>query len=97
MNQELNFVLHYPRIFDVIDTVVEKEKYMPDADALIVFSCVGRLGSLGPMVSAEIEGLAATWNKPMIGFFSLGEFGKVDDSQCEFHGTTLSWVALKEK
>ncbi len=70
---------------------------MPDADALIVFSCVGRLGSLGPMVSAEIEGLAATWNKPMIGFFSLGEFGKVDDSQCEFHGTTVSWVALKEK
>ncbi len=96
------FRFSLPPDLDVIDTVVEssriiKEKNMPDADALIVFSCVGRLGSFGPMISTEIEGLAATWNKPMIGFFSLGEFGKVDDSQCEFHGTTVSWVALKEK
>ena len=70
---------------------------MPNADALIIFSCVGRLASLGPMSSAEVEGLAGTWSSPMIGFFSLGEFGKVDDSRCEFHGTTVSWVALKEK
>lgn len=96
------FRFSLPPDLDVIDTVVEssriiKEKNMPDADALIVFSCVGRLGSFGPMISSEIEGLAAIWNKPMIGFFSLGEFGKLDDSPCEFHGTTVSWVALKEK
>ncbi len=98
--QQFRFSL--PPDFDVIDTVVEstkmvKEKNMPDADALIVFSCAGRLESLGPMSSVEIERLAAIWAKPMIGFFSLGEFGKVDDSHCEFHGTTVSWVALKEK
>ncbi len=97
-----SFRFSLPPDFDVIDTVVGsartiKEKDMPDVDALIVFSCVGRLGSLGPMISAEIEGLAAIWNKPMAGFFSLGEFGKLDDSRCEFHGTTVSWVALKEK
>jgi hypothetical protein len=96
------FRFSLPPDFDVIDTVVEsartiKEKDMPDADALIVFSCVGRLGSLGPLIATEIEGLAATWNKPMAGFFSLGEFGKLDDSRCEFHGTTVSWVALKER
>ncbi|MEO5582004.1 MAG: FIST N-terminal domain-containing protein [Saprospiraceae bacterium] len=96
------FRFSLPPDFDVIDTVVEssrtiKEKDMPDVDALIVFSCIGRLGAFGPMVTSEIEGLAATWNKPMIGFFSLGEFGKVDDGRCEFHGTTVSWVALKEK
>jgi len=96
------FRFSLPPDFDVIDTVIEstriiKEKDMPQADALIVFSCVGRLGTFGPMISTEIEGLAATWNKPMIGFFSLGEFGKLDDSPCEFHGTTVSWVALKEK
>ncbi|MDZ4796317.1 MAG: FIST N-terminal domain-containing protein [Bacteroidota bacterium] len=96
------FRFSLPPDLDVIDTVVEssriiKEKNMPDADALIVFSCIGRLGSFGPMISAEIEGLAAIWNKPMIGFFSLGEFGKLDDSPCEYHGTTVSWVALKEK
>ena len=97
-----NFRFSLPPDFDAIDTVIEstrmtKEKSMPDVDALLVFSCVGRLGSFGPMISAEIEGMAATWNKPMIGFFSLGEFGKLEDSQCEFHGTTVSWVALKEK
>lgn len=96
------FRFSLPPDFDVIDTVIEstriiKESEMQDADALIVFSCVARLGSLGPMISEELEGLAATWNKPMIGFFSLGEFGKLIDSQCEFHGTTVSWVALKEK
>ncbi len=98
--QQFRFSL--PPDFDVIDTVLEstrrvKEKKMPDVDALILFSCLGRLESLGPMISEEIEGLAAIWDKPMIGFFSLGEFGKVDDGQCEFHGTTVSWVALKEK
>lgn len=96
------FRFSLPPDFDVIDTVVEstrivKEKEMLESDALIVFSCVARLGSLGPMISSEIEGMATTWKKPMIGFFSLGEFGKLIDSQCEFHGTTVSWVALKEK
>ncbi len=98
--QQFRFSL--PPDFEVIDTVVEstrmvKEKNMPDADALIVFSCAGRLESLGPMSTVEIERLAEIWDKPMIGFFSLGEFGKLDDGQCEFHGTTVSWVALKEK
>lgn len=95
------FRFSLPPDFDVIDKVVEsttsvKEKKMPDADTMMVFSCVGRLGTFGPMISTEIEGLAATWNKPMIGFFSLGEFGKLDEGRCEYHGTTVSWVALKE-
>ncbi|MFD2727527.1 FIST signal transduction protein [Hyunsoonleella rubra] len=97
-----HFRFSLPPDFDVIDTVVEstrkeKEKNMPDADALIVFSCVGRLETLGLMVSQEIEGLASIWNKPMIGFFCMGEFGKLDDGPCDFHSTTVSWVALKEK
>ncbi|MEI2757116.1 MAG: FIST N-terminal domain-containing protein [Chitinophagaceae bacterium] len=97
-----SFRFSLPPDFDAIDTVVNstitvKEDTMPDADAMIVFSCIGRLGSFGPMISTEIEGLAATWKKPMIGFFSLGEFGKLDEHRCEFHGTTVSWVALKER
>lgn len=96
------FRFSLPPDLEVIDTVIEssrkiKENELPEADALVVFSCIGRLTSLGPMVSEEIEGLAGTWNKPLIGFFSMGEFGKLDDSQPEFHGTTVSWVALKEK
>lgn len=96
------FRFSLPPDLEVIDTVIEstktiKQDEMPDADAMIIFSCVGRLSSLGPMVAAEIDGLAATWNKPLVGFFSLGEFGKLDDTRPEFHGTTVSWVALKEK
>ena len=96
------FRFSLPPDLEVIDMVIEsskeiKEKELPDADAMIVFSCIGRLSSLGPMITSELDGLAATWNKPMAGFFSLGEFGKLDDSRPEFHGTTVSWVALKEK
>jgi len=97
-----HFRFSLPPDFDVIDKVIEsarviKEKEMPDADVLMVFSCVGRLGTFGPLISTEIEGLASTWGKPMIGYFSLGEFGKLDEGRSEFQGTTVSWVALKEK
>ncbi len=97
------FRFSLPPDLEVIDTVIDstrtiKENELPDVDTMLIFSCVGRLSSLGPMVASEIEGLAATWNKPMAGFFSLGEFGKVDnETRPEFHGTTVSWVALKEK
>ena len=96
------FRFSLPPDFDVIDSVIEssrsvKENHLPTADALIVFSCVGRYETLGPMMSEEIEGLAGTWKKPMAGFFSLGEFGSVAGGKPEFHGTTCSWVALKEK
>ncbi len=96
------FRFSLPPDFDVIETVIEssrsvKENQLPDVDALIVFSCVGRHETLGPMMSEEIEGLASTWNEPMAGFFSMGEFGTVAGGKPEFHGTTCSWVALKEK
>jgi hypothetical protein len=102
VNEGDQFRFSLPPDFDVIDKVVDttrisKEKEMPDADVLMVFSCVGRLGTFGPLISTEIEGLASTWDKPMIGYFSLGEFGKLDEGRCEFQGTTVSWVALKEK
>jgi hypothetical protein len=96
------FRFSMPPDFEVIDMVIKssqevKEKEMPDADALVIFSCIGRLGSLGPMASEEVGGLAGIWNSPMIGFYSLGEFGRVANGNPEFHGTTVSWLALKEK
>lgn len=96
------FRFSLPPDFDVIESVVESSKSikateMPEADALLVFSCIGRLESLGPMIDTELEGLTETWGKPMAGFFSLGEFGCVEGGIPEFHGTTCSWVALKEK
>lgn len=96
------FRFSLPPDFDVIDTVIEssrkmKEREMPEADALVVFSCVVRLMSLGPMIEEEIKGLTSIWGKPAAGFFCMGEFGRVAGGKPEFHGTTCSWVALKEK
>lgn len=95
------FRFSLPPDFDVIESVVESSKSikvseMPEADALLIFSCIGRMESLGPMIGEELKGLVETWGKPMAGFFSLGEFGCAEGGVPEFHGTTCSWVALKE-
>ena len=91
-----------PPDFDVIDTVIESAEYhkkncMEDADALLIFSCAGRNTCLGPMVADEIKGLVDVWDVPSIGFFTYGEYGKVRNGKPRFHGTTVSWAALKEK
>jgi hypothetical protein len=91
-----------PPDFEVVESVVESaraRKNLPnaEADALIIFSCAGRLNCLGPMVSDEIEGLIDVWKVPSIGFFTFGEYGSVKNGQPMFHGTTVSWVAMKEK
>ncbi|MDH3648080.1 MAG: FIST C-terminal domain-containing protein [Saprospiraceae bacterium] len=91
-----------PPDFDIIETVMNKAseiKKMQDsaADALLIFSCAGRLNALGPMAQQENEGLFKVWNAPMAGFYTYGEFGKGENGKHEFHSTTCSWVALKEK
>lgn len=91
-----------PPDFEIIETVINKAKELRTelhmgADALIIFSCVGRLGALGPMAQQENEGLQQVWNAPMAGFYTYGEFGKGINGKHEFHSTTCSWVALKER
>ena len=49
------------------------------------------------MAEQEIKGLYEVWNAPLAGFFSLGEFGTALGGRADFHGTTCSWVALKER
>ena len=91
-----------PPDFDIVDTVLEKANEIKstssgNADALLVFSCAGRLAALGPLIASENEGLYETWKAPMAGFFTYGEYGKAINGKHEFHSTTCSWVALKEK
>ncbi len=97
-----NIRFSLPPDFDIVETVIEsatdvKEQAMPEADALMIFSCIGRQMTLGPLIDDEINGLNEVWNIPMTGYFSLGEFGAVKGGNATFHGTTCSWVALKEK
>lgn len=91
-----------PPDFNVIETVISKadelkNKHQAEADALLIFSCAGRLSALGPMAQEENEGLYKIWNAPMAGFYTYGEYGKGLKGKHEFHSTTCSWVALKEK
>ncbi len=94
--------LSLPPDFEIIDEVVNdcknvKANELTEADALIMFSCVGRLSALGPLISEEIEGVKNTFNVPMAGFFSYGEFGRATNGNHEYHNLTCCWVALKEK
>jgi len=100
--QGSKFRFSTPPDFDIIQTVVNKASELKDrahaeADALLIFSCAGRLSALGPMAQEENEGLTRIWNAPMAGFYTYGEFGRAINGKHEFHSTTNSWVALKEK
>ena len=100
--QGSKFRFSTPPDFDIIETVINKANELKneaqaEADALLIFSCAGRLSALGPMAEEENEGLTAVWNAPMAGFYTYGEFGRAVNGKHEFHSTTNSWVALKEK
>lgn len=100
--QGSKFRFSTPPDFDIIETVVNKANELKietgaEAEALLIFSCAGRLSALGPMAHEENEGLSRVWNVPMAGFYTYGEFGRTINGKHEFHSTTCCWVALKEK
>lgn len=91
-----------PPDWDVMEKVVKgvenlKETEMPEADALVVFSCAGRILSLGPLMSKELEGVKNVWNVPMAGMFSNAELGRATGGNLEMHNLTTCCIALKEK
>lgn len=91
-----------PPDFDVMEKVIKgvenlKATQMPEADALVVFSCAGRILSLGPLMTQEIEGISNVWNVPMLGMFSNAELARATGGNLEMHNLTTCCVALKEK
>ena len=91
-----------PPDWDVMEKVVKgvqnlKDTVLPEVDALVVFSCAGRILSFGPMMNAEIEGIKAVWNVPIAGMFSNAELGRMAGGNLEMHNLTTCCVALKEK
>ncbi len=68
----------------------------PDVDAIILVSCKARHTAFGPMIESEIEGIYDYWHSPLIGFFSYGEIGNVEQGDCEFHNATVTFIGLKE-
>ncbi|MEI2757120.1 MAG: FIST N-terminal domain-containing protein [Chitinophagaceae bacterium] len=91
-----------PPDFDVMDKVVKaveqlKATEMPEADAVVVFSCAGRILSLGPLMTMELEGIKNVWDVPMAGMFSNSELGRATGGNLEMHNLTTCVVALKAK
>jgi hypothetical protein len=91
-----------PPDFDVMETVIKsaeelKNSEIPQADALIVFSCAGRILAFGPMMNMEIEGVRKIWNVPMVGMFSNAELARATNGNLEMHNLTTCCIALKEK
>ena len=74
-----------------------KATKMPEADALVVFSCAGRILSLGPLMTKELEGIKNVWKVPMAGMFSNAELARATGGNLEMHNLTTCCVALKEK
>lgn len=101
--QGASFRFSTPPDFDIVETVLEKASQLKEktggdeAEAVLIFSCAGRLSALGPMAQQENDGLHEIWEAPMAGFYTYGEFGRALNGKHEFHSTTNSWVALKEK
>jgi hypothetical protein len=88
--------------FDVLTEVSENAKQfqqteVPDAEAIVMFSCIGRIDAFGPMTSEELQGIQSVYNVPMAGFFTYGEYGRATGGNNEFHNMTCCWVTLKEK
>jgi hypothetical protein len=94
--------LSVPPDFEVIEKVVKgaqdvKANEFPEAEALVMFSCIGRRVALGPLIGREIDGVRDTFGVPMAGFFTYGEFGRATDGNHEYHNLTCCWLAMKEK
>lgn len=87
--------------FEVIDQTIEEysvlQEEKPDADLMILFSCIGRHAALGPLIEDEISGISSKWDAPLIGLFTYGEIGSIKNKPSDFHNETCSMVLLKEK
>ncbi len=91
-----------PPDFDIVEEIIDEANQLKgsnqlDADALLIFSCAGRQPVLGPLTTAENEGLHEVWKTPMAGFFTYGEIGRAKKGKQEFHSGACCWVTLKEK
>lgn len=87
--------------FDTTENVLKDySKYHDEnqqADAVILFSCCGRVVSLGPWIENELQKIGTIWGAPFAGFFTFGEFGPDKNGFTDFHNLTCSLMMLTEK
>ena len=90
-----------PPDFDAIEEVIrgclDIKEELPEVDAIIYFTCAGRLITFGPLMSQEIQGIQEVWNAPMIGMFSNSELGRAKGGDLEMHNLSSNVVVIREK
>lgn len=90
-----------PPGFDLIEKsaadLAQLTARVPNAEALLLFSCKARHMALGPLIGDESANISALWGAPLLGLLTYGEIGAAAGSTCDFHNATCSLVALAEK
>jgi small ligand-binding sensory domain FIST len=87
--------------FEIVEFTKQKvgefHQNNPNADVLILFSCMARHSALGPTISEEMEEAWHKWSVPLAGFFTYGEIGNNYTASCDFYNQTFTLVAIKER
>ena len=78
-----------PPDFDIIETVTGKAEELKtinlaEADALLIFSCAGRLSALGPMAQEENEGLQKYGIHPWPDFILMANMEEASTENMNF-------------
>jgi hypothetical protein len=87
-----------PEVIDhAIKEISEFKQQAPQAEAIVLFSCVSRHLAFGPMVEDEISAVRKLWEVPLAGFFTYGEIGPGLLGRCDYHNNTLVPVLIYKK
>jgi len=84
----------YTTIRETIQRLEDYHTTSPQADLILLFSCMARYRVAGPLIYDEIRTVFDLWNAPVIGFFAYGEMGCSLSSPCVFYNETLTLVRL---
>jgi hypothetical protein len=86
--------------FEVIERTKEKIRQyhtlFPEADLLLLFSCMARHLALGPVITEEIGYSRDMWGLPVTGFFTYGEIATEPQKRSDFYNQSYSLVILTE-
>lgn len=101
VNKGETFRFCLPPSLDVLDNSVNQFQKMADrgvkADAVVLISCMARKVVFGPLINHEVKGIQEIWDKPLIGFFSFGEIGRISDKDmCDLHNCTSNLLTITE-
>ncbi len=77
--------------------IIEFYAVHPEADLMLLFSCMARYVALGPLISTEIKLASIKWKVPLLGFFSFGEFGSNESQQCQLNNQTFTLALIRDK